>query len=56
MRMENITGSWHASDRPKPSSTKRAKVWRSLRGSSRGTEDFSAAECVRSCKIEAPSP
>src|SRR5438034_8096564 len=35
MRIEKRTGSWHASERPKPASTKRAKDSRLLRGSSR---------------------
>ena len=54
--IENKTGSLHASESPKPSSTKRANDCSVLRGSSSGTDDFSAAECVRSCNIEAPSP
>src|SRR5205085_4649185 len=54
--MEKRTGSLHASERPKPSWTKRANDCSVLRGSSRGTDDFSAAECVRSCNIDAPSP
>ena len=56
MRIEKSTGSLQASERPKPSSTKRAKDCKLLRGSRRGTEDFSAAECVRSCRMDAPSP
>ena len=56
MRIEKKTGSLHASERPKPSSTKRAKLSRLLRGPSSGIDDLSAAECVRSWRIEAPSP
>ena len=56
MRMLKNTGSLHASERPKPSSTKRAKEVRLLRGSRSGMEDLSAAEWVRSCRIDAPSP
>src|SRR5437667_59505 len=47
MRIEKSTGWWHASERPKPSSTKRANDSRLLRGSSSGSDDFSAVECVR---------
>src|SRR6058998_1769670 len=36
MRIEKRTGWWHASERPKPSSTKRANDSRLLRGSSSG--------------------
>jgi hypothetical protein len=56
MRMEKNTGSLHASDRPKPSSTKRAKDEGCCGDPSSGIDDFSAAECVRSWRIEAPSP
>src|SRR5438552_4540196 len=44
MRIEKSTGWWHASERPKPSSTKRANDSRLLRGSSSGSDDFSAVE------------
>ena len=56
IRIEKKTGSLHASDSAKPSSTKRAKDCRLLRGSSSGIDDLSAAECVRSWRIDAPSP
>ena len=56
MRIEKKTGSLQASESPKPSSTKRAKAWRLLRGSRSGIDDLSAAEWVRSWRIEAPSP
>ena len=56
MRIEKKTGSLHASERPKPSSAKRANDSRLFRGSRSGTDDFSAVECVRSWRIEAPSP
>ncbi len=56
MRIEKNTGSLHASESPKPSPTKRANESRLLRGSRSGIDDFSAVECVRSWRIEAPSP
>jgi len=56
MRIEKNTGSLHASESPKPSLTKRAKESRLFRGSRSGIDDLSAAEWVRSWRIEAPSP
>src|SRR3989442_15386906 len=56
MRIEKKTGSWQASLRPKPSSTKRANDGRLFRGSMRGTLDFNAEEGGRSRGVLAPSP
>src|SRR5881628_3726294 len=53
IRIEKNTGSLQASESPKPSSTKRAKASRLLRGSRSGMDDLSAVECVRSWRIEA---
>ncbi len=56
IRMLKSTGWLHASERLKPSSTKRANAGRLLRGSSSGRLDLSAAEWVRSWRMLAPSP